>query len=159
MYAVISLPSQFCTYATRQQLLSNHAAHPRSDFKISTSVPWVQGLKSRIAELEINRTQIKRAPPLTVAMIIALEVSVVSIQLQEYYRAMCWVILLCTWGCLRLSDLEGLDPSRLFLGSRGLRGTLGPNEDDWPGETSSGDSHFRVQTHLPQRTRLASLWV
>ena len=30
MYAVISLPSQFCTYATRQQLLSNHAAHPSS---------------------------------------------------------------------------------------------------------------------------------
>ena len=122
------------TDAAAALAVMEEAGQVPSDFKISTSVPWVQGLKSRIAELELGRTQVKRAPPLTVAMIVALEVSVMSIHLQEYYRAMCWVVLLCTWGCLRLSDLEGLDPGRLYLGSRGLRGTLIRTKTTGPGK-------------------------
>ena len=47
---------------------------------------------------------------------------------------MCWVVLLCTWGCLRLSDLEGLDPSRIALGSRGLRGVLVRTKTTGPGK-------------------------
>ena len=110
------------------------AGQVASDMKISAAVPWVQGFRSRIAELELSKTKVKRAPPLSVSMLVALELSVVSLDAQEYFRAMCWIILLCTWACLRLSDLEGLDPSRLFLGSRGLRGTLVRTKTTGPGK-------------------------
>ena len=56
MYAVISLPSHFCTYATRQQLLSNHAAHPSGKMagetlKASFGVKSPQTLLKRASSL------------------------------------------------------------------------------------------------------------
>ena len=110
------------------------AGQVAKDMRISCTGAWVQGMKSRIAELEQNRTMVKRAPPLTVAMLISLEISVISVDLPDYYRAMSWVVLLCTWGCLRLSDLEGLDPGRMALGSRGLRGVLLKTKTTGPGK-------------------------
>ena len=110
------------------------AGQVAKDMKISGTGAWIQGMKSRLAELEVGRTMVKRSPPLTVAMVISLEISVISVDLPLDYRAMCWVILLCTWGCLRLSDLEGLDPSRMALGSRGLRGVLVRTKTTGPGK-------------------------
>eukprot|EP00435_Cladocopium_sp_Y103_P052661 s658_g16.t1 len=52
----------------------------------------------------------------------------------DYFRAIAWLILFCTWACLRLSDLEGLVPSRLQLGSRGLRGILVRTKTTGPGK-------------------------
>ena len=94
------------------------------DMKISGMVAWIQGVRSRTAELDSGKTATRRAPPPSVAMLISLEINVVSLEKPEYERALSWVVLLCTWGCLRISDLEGLDPQRLLLGSRGLRGVL-----------------------------------
>ena len=39
------------------------AGQVAADMKISSMVPWVQGVRSRIAELEQGRTKVKRAPP------------------------------------------------------------------------------------------------
>ena len=110
------------------------AGQVAGDMKISSMVPWVQGVRSRIAELEVNRTQVRKAPPPTVAMLVALEVNMFNLEIPEYMRAMSWIILLCTWACLRLSDLEGLCPRRLCLGSRGLRGVLTRTKTTGPGK-------------------------
>ena len=110
------------------------AGQVASDMKISGTMLWVQGVKSRLAEIELGKTQVKRAPPPSVGMLISLELSVASLDLEEYFRAMAWVILLCAWGCLRLADLEGLDPNRLSLGSRGLRGVLVRTKTTGPGK-------------------------
>ena len=110
------------------------AGQVAADMKISSMVPWIQGVRSRIAELEQGRTKVKRAPPPSVAMLLALEVNVVSLEMPEYMRALSWVILVCTWGCLRLADLEGLDPNRLLLGSRGLRLVLVRTKTTGPGK-------------------------
>lgn len=103
------------------------------DMKISGTAVWNQGIKCRLAELEVGKTQVKRAPP-SVGMLISLELAIVSIDYPEYFRALAWIVLLCTWACLRLSDLEGLDPNRLQLGSRGLRGVLTRTKTTGPGK-------------------------
>ena len=41
------------------------------DMKISSMVPWIQGVRSRIAELEFGRAQTRKAPPPTVAMLMS----------------------------------------------------------------------------------------
>ena len=110
------------------------AGQVEKEMKTSSMVPWIQGVRSRIAELEFGRTQTRRAPPPTVAMLMSLEINVVDITRPEYERAISWVILLCTWACLRLSDLEGLDPGRLQLGSRGLKGILVRTKTSGPGK-------------------------
>ena len=105
-----------------------------ADMKISGIPVWIHGVKSRLAELELGRTQVRRAPPPTVGMLTALELTVMSVDLAEYHRAIAWVVLLCVWACLRVSDLEGLDPGRLSLGSRGLRGVLVRTKTTGPGK-------------------------
>eukprot|EP00435_Cladocopium_sp_Y103_P009281 s3525_g2.t1 len=105
------------------------------DMRISLTPLWLQSVKSRIAELEQSDTKTKRAPPPTVAMLLSLELTVMSVgSFTDYFRAMAWLILLCTWACLRLSDLEGLVPNRLELGSRGLRGILVRTKTTGPGK-------------------------
>ena len=71
------------------------AGQVAADMKILSMVPKVQGVRSRIAELEQGRTKVKRAPPPSVAMLLALEVNVVNLEVPEYMRALSWVILLC----------------------------------------------------------------
>ena len=110
------------------------AGQVSTDMRISGTPVWVQGVKSRLAELELGRTQVRRAPPPTVGMLVALELTVMSVEMGEYHRAIAWVVLLCVWACLRLSDLEGLDPGRLTLGSRGLRGVLVRTKTTGPGK-------------------------
>ena len=104
------------------------------EFRISSCRIWLQATKSRLAEIETDGTEIKRAPPLTVAMIISLEILVTADDKPLYLRAISWVILLCVWACMRLSDLEGMDPRRLSLNSRGLRGFLTKTKTTGPGK-------------------------
>ena len=104
------------------------------EFKISSCRIWIQATKSCLAEIETGGTEIKRAPPLTVAMIISLEITVASMDNPIYLRAIAWIILVCVWACMRISDLEGLDLRRLSLGSRGLRGFLMRTKTTGPGK-------------------------
>ena len=104
------------------------------EFRISTSRIWVQATKSRLAEIETGGTEVRRAPPLTVAMIISLEITVTTSNKPLYLRAIAWIILVCVWACMRISDLEGLDPRRLTLNSRGLRGILTKTKTTGPGK-------------------------
>ena len=60
------------------------AGQVAKDMKISGTGAWIQGMKSRLAELEVGRTMVKRSPPLTVAMVISLEISVISVDLPLY---------------------------------------------------------------------------
>jgi integrase len=104
------------------------------EFRISSCRIWLQATKSRLAEIETSGTEVRRAPPLTVAMIISLEISVTSSDKPLYLRAMSWIVLICVWACMRISDLEGLDPRRLSLNSRGFRGFLTKTKTTGPGK-------------------------
>ncbi len=103
------------------------------DVKISSCRLWKQ-VKSRQAELEVGRTETKRAPPLSTAMVVALEIFVCEEENPTYMGGMAWVVLLCVWACMRIDDLAGLDPKRLSLSSRGLKGYLVRTKTTGPGK-------------------------
>ena len=100
------------------------AGQVADDVKISSCRLWKQAVKSRQTELEVGRTETKRAPPISAAMVVALEVLACEEDRPTYLRGMAWVVLLCVWACMRIDDLAGLVPKRLTLSGRGLKGIL-----------------------------------
>ena len=67
-------------------------------------------------------------------MVIALEVLVTDVDKPTYLRGVAWIVLICVWGCMRIDDLAGLDPKRLSLSSRGLKGFLVRTKTTGPGK-------------------------
>lgn len=104
------------------------------DQRICSHRLWLQTTKTMLAELDQVAKPVHKAPPLSVAMIIALEVMVTEDGYPLYARALAWIILVCVWACMRISDLEGLSPSRITLSSRGLRGMLSKTKTTGPGK-------------------------
>lgn len=94
----------------------------------------LQSVKSHMAELDQQAKPIHRAPPLSVAMVIALKVFVCSEEEPKYARAIAWIALVCIWACMRLSDLEGLLPGRISVSDS--------NENNRPRKTGERGSDF-----------------
>ena len=84
----------------------------------------VSASKSYMADLKEGRTSHKQAPPLTVSMLVALEIFVCAQENPTYGRCLAWACLICVWACMRVSDLQGIDVNRLFLYASGLKGVL-----------------------------------
>ena len=80
-----------------------------------------QSFGSEVLEGKTARAQ---APPLTVAMLLSLEMYVVSSSNPKCARFLAWTCLIAVWACVRVSDLQGVDVSRLQLFSSGLKGFL-----------------------------------
>ena len=110
------------------------AGQVASEDKISDSSLWKQTINSRLCEIEQDGCTVSKAPPLSVATLVSLELFISDTENRLYCRAIAWVILLCVWGCMRLSDLEGLDPQRVNLSSRGLRAILVRTKTTGPGK-------------------------
>ncbi|CAE7488289.1 unnamed protein product, partial [Symbiodinium sp. CCMP2456] len=84
----------------------------------------VAASKSSAAEVHEGRTATKQAAPFSVAILIALEIFVVTDGNPLYARCLMWACLVCVWACMRVSDLQGIDVSRLRLFREGLKGFL-----------------------------------
>ena len=84
----------------------------------------VAASKGSTAEVQQGKTFRKQAPPLSVAMLVSMEIFVASSDNPMYARCIIWACLLCVWGCMRVSDLQGIDVSRLRLFRDGLKGFL-----------------------------------
>ena len=110
------------------------AGQVAQDDKISECSIWKQAVNSRLCEIEQGGCAVKRAPPMSVATLVSLELFIADQSKSLYSRAIAWIILLCTWCCMRLSDLEGLDPQRILLSSRGLRAVLIRTKTTGPGK-------------------------
>ena len=110
------------------------AGQVAQDDKISECLLWKQAINSRLCEIEQEGCTVKKAPPLSVATLVSLELFISDADNKLYCRAIAWIVLLCVWGCMRLSDLEGLDPCRVLLSSRGLRAVLIRTKTIGPGK-------------------------
>ena len=75
----------------------------------------VAASKSCAADVAEGATGVRQAKPLTIAMLISLELFVISGENPVYARCLMWACLLCVWACMRVSDLQGVDVSRLRL--------------------------------------------
>ena len=76
------------------------------------------------AEVLEGKTAKVQAPPLTIAMLLSLEMYVVSSSNPRYARFLAWACLITVWACMRIADLQGVDVSRIQLFSSGLKGFL-----------------------------------
>ena len=76
------------------------------------------------AEVLEGKTAKAQAPPLSIAMLLSLEMYVVSSSNPKYSRFLAWACLIAVWACMRVSDLQGVDVSRLQLFCSGLKGFL-----------------------------------
>ena len=133
------------------------AGQVASEGKISDSSLWKQAINSRLCEIEQDGCTVSKAPPLSVATLISLELFISDTGNRVYCRAIAWVILLCVWGCMRLSDLEGLDPQRIHLSSRGLSHP-GSNQDNRSWEKGEGDTNIFGASYFIHRCGLVEDW-
>ena len=81
---------------------------------------WLAHLSSWQNELRGKVVSRGSAPPYTVAILLALEMMVMNIDLVFYKRVIAFVTLLATWACMRLDDVQNVLPETMRLSTRGL---------------------------------------
>ena len=86
-------------------------------------------LRNTLEELAVvlgskDLREVKQAPQLLVAQVIAMECMVLCTAEKRYVRCFAWYKLVKLWGCLRYADTEGMPATALRLEQRGLVGRL-----------------------------------
>ena len=101
--------------------------------RLSEDTILVEAVKAWTMDLEGDARPVRKAPPFTVAMLMALEMSVVKKSLVDGFRLMCFLVLLMCWGSLRADDLQNIDPSSIVITQVGLRFVLSKTKTSGPG--------------------------
>ena len=101
--------------------------------RLSTDETVKAMARSITEELQSRAAPRRPAKLYTVAMLIALEVSVLDAASSLFARVISWVILLQHWMALRADDVQWLDPGRMTLTASGLAGVLRRTKTTGPG--------------------------
>ena len=101
--------------------------------RLSTDETVKAMARSITEELQSRVAPRRPAKLYTVAMLIALEVSVLDAASSLFARVISWVILLQHWMALRADDVQWLDPGRMTLTASGLAGVLRRTKTTGPG--------------------------
>ena len=125
-------------------------AGAKDDVKLSKNSIWVAHLKSWSVQLQSLHPERKRAPRFTVSILLALEVYLMEVRQPLYRRALAWVVLLLVWCCMRVDDIQNVDPSSLRLSSLGLTITLSKTKITGPGKR-----HGQVQGYIKRTISLS----
>ena len=116
--------------------------------RLSEHILWRGMVDRATARLQVRNTATLRAPPPTVAVLMALELFVVS-GAPEYLRLAAWLKLVMAWASLRSADVQGIDNKFLFLGPNYLRGYLVETRTTGPGKKTLEVAFFvSVRTFL-----------
>ena len=102
--------------------------------RISDDPLWKGHVKSWTAELCEDAAPRKPAEMFTVAMILALELTVVeqSEAIPIFAKALAWIVLIMIWGAMRCDDVQAIIPRRSFLSNYGLKLILGKSKTTGP---------------------------
>ena len=73
------------------------------------------------------------ARPYTVAILIALELLVVSNDVELYHRFVGWLMLVANWASLRVDDVQNIQPETVRLSMRGLSFRISKTKTTGPG--------------------------
>ena len=117
--------------------------------KISDDPLWKGHVKSWTAELSSEAPPRKPAEMYKVAMIIALELTVVDNALPVFQRALAWIVLCMVWGAMRCDDVQAILPHRSSLSNYGLRLVLGKTKTTGPDKMQK-----EVAVHIFRTTSL-----
>ncbi|CAK9071372.1 unnamed protein product [Durusdinium trenchii] len=102
------------------------------DQQLSKESLWLGHVKSWSAELAADSPPRRPAEMYTVAMIVALELTVEDEFETIFARALAWVVLVMVWGALRCDDIQSVLPHRSHFSRFGLRLLLGKTKTTGP---------------------------
>eukprot|EP00435_Cladocopium_sp_Y103_P053229 s367_g17.t1 len=100
--------------------------------RISDDPLWRGHVKSWTAELSVESPPKKPAEMYTVAIVLALELTVVDEKALIFQRALAWVTLCMVWGAMRCDDMQAVIPYRSVMSNYGLRLVLGRSKTTGP---------------------------
>eukprot|EP00435_Cladocopium_sp_Y103_P048179 s357_g14.t1 len=100
--------------------------------RISDDPLWRGHVKSWGAELSSEAAPKKPAEMFTVAIVLALELTVVDESFLIFQRALAWITLCMIWGAMRCDDVQAILPHRSHLSNYGLRLVLGKSKTTGP---------------------------
>ena len=121
-----------------------------NDARISEDPLWLGHVKSWSAELAETAEPRKPAEMYTVAMLLALELTVVEETEVLFTRALAWVVLCMVWGAMRCDDMQSVIPHRSILSNYGLRLVLGRSKTTGPDKPQK-----EISVHILRTTSLS----
>jgi hypothetical protein len=86
----------------------------------------------------------------TVAMVLALELTVADEHCPIFQRALAWIVLCMVWGAMRCDDVQAILPYRSVLSNYGLRLVLGRSKTTGPDKAQK-----EVGVHIFRTTSLS----
>ena len=102
--------------------------------QLSRDGTWKSHLSAWDVEQEKGCRPRGAAPPFTVAILIALELTVCNIDIEFYRRAVAWIMLVATWASMRTDDTQRVAPESLRLSSKGFSMRMARTKTTGPGK-------------------------
>ena len=115
--------------------------------QLSMDPTWKAHLQSWSQELSSNSRPKGSAPPYTVSILLALELLVMDDQRDYYARVIAWTMLVATWGCMRVDDIQCVMPETMRLSPRGLSVRMSRTKTTGPGKVH-GQVHAFVHRSI-----------
>ncbi|CAE7350267.1 unnamed protein product [Symbiodinium pilosum] len=102
--------------------------------RLSSDTLITEAVKSWSTELETYAPAVRQAPMFSIAILLALEITLVRTGTPPRLRFGCFMLLIMVWSALRRDDLQSIDPSSLSLSQLGLKFTLRRTKTSGPGK-------------------------
>ena len=110
--------------------------------RLSEDALLTESIKSWVAELQAGAPPARQAPIYPVAILLSCELQVCNDRLAFGLRFYAFVVLLLTWGTLRVDDLQNVDPSEISLSQLGLKVVLNRTKTSGAGKSVGRLSAF-----------------
>ena len=104
------------------------------DKRLSNDPVWLGHVASWKLELELESRPPRSAKPYTTAMLLSLEIFVLDLDQELYFRFIAWVALIACWTAMRLDDVQNMLPETMKLSKRGFSCRLSRTKTTGPGK-------------------------
>ena len=104
------------------------------DKRLSNDPVWLGHVASWKLELELESRPPRSAKPYTTAMLLSLEIFVLDLEQELYFRFIAWVALIACWTAMRLDDVQNMLPETMKLSKRGFSCRLSRTKTTGPGK-------------------------
>ena len=104
------------------------------DKRLSNDPVWLGHVSSWKLELEMESRPPRSAKPYTTALVLSLELFVLDLEQELYFRFIAWVALISCWTAMRLDDVQNMLPDTMKLSKRGFSCRLSRTKTTGPGK-------------------------
>ena len=105
-----------------------------TEHRLSTDALVDAAVKSWSSELEAGAKPVRKAPQFTVAILLALEMTLARTTVESGLRYACFMVLIMIWSALRCDDLQNIDSASVTLSQLGLKFNILRTKTSGPGK-------------------------